>query len=293
MSSENIPVSVYPFDAIDLHLPIHHKMPNIKAACKLLDSFLPHVVSYIDAPGTIIDIGANCGDTLAAMYSTNKDLKYVCVEPDNTFFVFLEHNAQRIRGKYGVNNITSVQAMIGSEIKCAVLAQDGTTATYGDINCETSEGAIETKSLDSIVESMNIRDVKLLKVDTDYYDYDVLNSSKLLLTSQRPMIYFECCYLENKEPQIQGYKEVIRYLESVNYRAWAIFDNFGELLLRTDSTDTIMQLIDYVWRLNTGRSLRTIYYYDIFTFQDVDAGLANTALDDYAAGRIVSPSPKS
>src|SRR5574340_220037 len=67
----------YQYTTFTILLPADHLLPDYQQSHKLYDRFLPHLVNYIEPKATVIDVGANCGDTLAAMYESNKSLTYI------------------------------------------------------------------------------------------------------------------------------------------------------------------------------------------------------------------------
>ena len=82
----------------NLILPANHPLPSYQKRHKLYDKFLPHISKFLENNSTIIDIGANCGDTLVAMYHNNKNLNYVCIEMNNFFFKnYLKKNIDNIK----------------------------------------------------------------------------------------------------------------------------------------------------------------------------------------------------
>jgi tRNA G46 methylase TrmB len=48
--------------------------------------FLPYITKYVNALETIIDIGVNGGDSLAAMVKQNTHSNYICIEADMVFY---------------------------------------------------------------------------------------------------------------------------------------------------------------------------------------------------------------
>ena len=86
-------------DKYKLVLPPEHLLSlynnNNIATYRDYDNFLPNFIK--DKKNlTIIDIGANVGDTLARMLSANKSHKYYCIEADNFFFKYLKKNTDEI-----------------------------------------------------------------------------------------------------------------------------------------------------------------------------------------------------
>jgi len=58
-----------------------HVLPAYKKEHINYDRFLPHLVGFInDEDSIVVDIGANYGDTLAALAISNSNLTYICIE---------------------------------------------------------------------------------------------------------------------------------------------------------------------------------------------------------------------
>jgi hypothetical protein len=74
-------------------------------------------------------------------------------------------------------------------------------------------------------------------------------------------------------------------LTPLGYTCWAAFDNFGELVLETGDVGTLHQLLAYVWRQNSGRSTRTVYYFDLLGFAECQRETAGRALSDFMKSR--------
>lgn len=50
-------------------------------------------------------------------------------------------------------------------------------------------GSIQAVSLDGLIEEKKIRKVRILKIDNDGFDYDVLESAMANLKKHRPMLF--------------------------------------------------------------------------------------------------------
>ena len=61
----------------------------------------------------------------------------------------------------------------------------------------------------------------------------------------KPILFFECLY--EFEFQKEGYKNTIKNLISKGYKEWIIFDNYGEIITKTNSLEKIMDSIEYIW----------------------------------------------
>lgn len=261
------------YSGFSITLPAHHLLPTFQEQHKLYDRFLPHLGKYLESKSTVIDVGANCGDTLAAMYDANPNLNFVCVEPDEICFDLLQRNLLRIKAIDANASITAINALAGKNVTNVSLEGSGGTqkAIIGG-----GGRSIASESLDHIISVGKATNIRLLKSDVDGFDYDVIDSAESVLGMYSPIIFFECHF--DHLFQKAGYEKTIENLACRGYANWVIFDNFGEVMLRTDDTRHIGQLFDYVWRQNAGGSTRTVFYYDI---------LANTGKDDELIGRVV------
>lgn len=268
----------YQYTHFSIALPADHLLPTYQKEHHLYDRFLPHLSKYIEAKSTVIDIGANCGDTLASMYDANQNLTYICVEADEGFFDLLKRNVLRIKAFDENASIHTVKALVGKNITNVSLEGSGGTkkAIVGD-----SRNTLLSQSIDDIVSLTKTTNIRLLKTDVDGFDYDVIDSAESILNSDLPIIFFECEF--DHLFQKTGYEQTIANLQSKGYENWVIFDNFGEVVLRTNDTRNINQLLEYVWRQNTKGATRTIHYYDVLATTKKDSALIDKVIEDYIA----------
>jgi FkbM family methyltransferase len=265
-----------------IRLPPDHKLPEYDKLFPQYDRFLPHLAAYMEPESVIIDVGANCADTVAAMASRNPRLQFLCVEADDKFFEYLTSNIRRIQDISPALNIIPVKALAGKNISGVILTgTNGTkSATHTDA-VDPNSRLLTSKTLDEIVHNSEIpiEKVSLIKVDTDGYDYDVIVSAEQIIRYSHPLLFFECQFVD--ETQKNEFKSLLHTLERHGYMNWAVFDNFGALMMRVASIDDILQLIDYIWLQNRGKSARTIYYLDILASTQLSAATVEAMLNAY------------
>jgi FkbM family methyltransferase len=225
---------------------------------------------------TIIDVGANVGDTLAGMVHLNSDPNYICIEPDDFFYNILLENIRRIKFIKTDLKVTAIKSLVGKNITNVSLHGKGGTkhAVINDV------GVIKSSPLDVLLKSIDHSEVRVLKSDVDGYDFDVLDSSIDVLEKYKPILFFElqCDF----DFQMKGYIKTLRLLDSIGYSDWTIFDNFGAIILRTKELNILIQLIEYLWTQNNGESTRTIHYYDVLANQDNDSEFIADVLSSYS-----------
>ena len=240
-----------------------------------LDKFLPHLVSYLKPDDTVVDVGANVGDTLASMVEKNPYIYYISIEADDFFYSYLTKNISRMRQSVANLKIDTIKCLVGSKIFKATLSGNASTkhAVIG------VEGSYNSQSLDKLLLRKKISNLRLLKSDVDGFDYDVLNSSMATIKKFSPLIFVECDYINEK--QKNSYIETLKIIKKNNYNDWIIFDNFGEIVLRTTDFNLVIQLFDYVWRQKTKKGVATIYYFDILIAKKKESSFLNSVIRDY------------
>ncbi|QHF45138.1 hypothetical protein PspS35_15610 [Pseudomonas sp. S35] len=267
-----IPIN-YKYRNFSIKLPSHHLLPEYQKTHAKYDRFLPHLTRYIDDSETIVDIGANIGDSLAGMAEKNATAHYICIEADDSFYRHLEENVSRIKAFIPQLNVQTIKALVGKNISNVSLdGKDGTKHAVVH-----NDGGILSSPLDELIPEAS--SVRILKSDVDGFDYDVLDSSMAVIKKHNPMLFFECQY--DYEYQRTGYAHTLNTLEAAGYCDWTVFDNFGEVVIRTSDLSIVSQLMTYIWQQNIGRSTRTIYYYDILAVQKNDSALIDNVLKDY------------
>ncbi len=240
---------------VTILLPPGHRLPEYQRDHPLYDRLLPRLAMLLPAGSHVVDVGANVGDTLAAMHAANPGLAFTCIEPDAAFGRYLDANIARLRQRAPDLQVKVARAMVGRAVASAALASSGGTAR-AETGADRAD-AMATTTLDALVSGP----VALLKSDVDGYDWDVLDSAEQLIAAQTPLLFFEC--LLDTAPQKAGFEATIARLAAAGYSDWAVFDNFGALMLRVSSPQALFGLLDYVWEQNRGRASRTIWYVDV------------------------------
>ncbi len=271
-----IPVR-HPYANFTILLPAEHLLPVYQRQHPRYDRFLPHLAAALGADATIIDVGANCGDTLAGMVERNPGATYVCIEPDDGFFAFLQDNIARMTSSLGQLSVHAVQSLVGKSAGEVNLAGSG--GSRHAVSADGAKASHSSATLDSILAALPPRHVNLLKSDVDGFDFDVIDSAGNLLNTQHPILFFETqC---DADEQLSGFIRTIAWLETLGYRHWTAFDNFGEVALRTTDAGLIVQLLGYVWKQNQGQATRTIHYLDVLACTDAHVTLIDGVLDEY------------
>jgi FkbM family methyltransferase len=247
-----------------------------QARCRLYDRFLPVLAKYVPDFTTIVDVGANCGDTLASMYFIDLNHKFFCIDADDKFYSYLIKNIDTLYR--GSDRVKSVQCLVGNEVNDVVLVGKGTRSATKASTANQVVKTIYSRKLDDIVIDNDVKRISLIKSDVDGFDYDVLLSGECAIEKFNPVLFFEC---DTKSfDQVNGYVRLFSMLQRLGYNKYAVFDNFGALMLITSYGQTVVDLINYTCDINQEKSKRTIYYVDVLVFRDCD-GFVFHALSEY------------
>lgn len=255
----------------EIALPAEHLLPRYMSKHARYDRFLPHLARFLQDGDLIVDVGANCGDTYAAMCAARPGAEFLCLEPDPGFFRFLAANATRVARAHAAPPPTLLPHMVGEAGARKSLSGGGGTRK----SLEDADG-VSTRSLDDILREAGRSRPRLIKSDVDGYDHDVLRSGLRTISAERPLLFFECqC---DHQGQLEAYREILVTLEGIGYASWTVFDNYGGVLLCDADRGHVEQLLAYVWSQRSEGASRTIWYLDVLAGVADDAPIARKAV---------------
>ena len=215
-------------------LPPEHPLSMWTSLYKDYDNFLPKLVKEMNSNESIIDIGANVGDTLFRFIDTNSKPNYFSIEADKYFFKYLKKNKGLLE-KDIQNRVTLINELVGNNLKGNLTQK----SNLGSKFLVESPDGLETKSLDKIIINENIQNIKLIKVDVDGYDYNVLLSAMNEIKKNKPSLFFEYMSLNKTE-----YIELIKKLYEIGYSEWTIINNYGSAIFENKHYKDVLDYID-------------------------------------------------
>lgn len=147
---------------------------------KIKEWALPYVKEF----NTYIDIGAHNGDTSVPFLDTFK--KVICFEPNPESFKELSNNKQ----------LECYNVALGDKDTTAILAMNSNTKNpeHGSLHKDRIASwsgesyNVEVKTLDSFKFFEN---VDFVKIDTEQYEYYVIQGAIKTIKKNRPTIFFE------------------------------------------------------------------------------------------------------
>ena len=273
----------YSSGGVVIKLPPGHMLPTYRVSCPEYDSFLPVLAKYVPAGSVIVDVGANCGDTLAAMAEGAPEATFVCIEPEPTFAAYLDRNIAKVREVYPRLTVRTINAMVGRGGGKLVLKSGGGTASA----VADMEVGRETERLDDLLLEFESGRIRLVKSDVDGYDFDVIGSAASILMRDAPMLFFECDF--RSVEQFRAYNSLFDELRSYSYERFYVFDNFGAFIVSTGDMGVVRDLLVYLFRQLKGGSRRTVHYFDVLAVSAVDVVLAERATAEFRSRGVDLP----
>lgn len=221
---------------------------------------------------TAIDVGANVGDSAAAIRSY-VTVPILCVEGSAEFLPLLRENAARIGG-----DVEIVEAFVGDGVDVIDpdrAAQTESTCSLVDARAEEAGSGVRSRTLISILsDHPRFAAAKLLKIDTDGYDYPIILASAEHFSRARPVVFFEYVTQGFGQRQETLSIDAIRALSDVGYDRFVVYDCFGNFLVTARDSVTFEELNTYLRsnRLGSESSVRT-WYLDVCAFHRDDRDL--------------------
>jgi FkbM family methyltransferase len=211
-----------------LHMPLSHALPRMLKDHVMYDSLPTRLSGFIRAKYgklTCIDVGANIGDSVAAMYADGADGdRFLAVEPHATFQDYLRANWG---GTAGVR-IETCRCGAVSEVTAfrVVPNLQGSAAFVPD---RASANVVPTRSIDDLVaEYPDLSTVNLIKSDTDGADFGVIAGGMRTIAAFRPAILFEC--YAGDETYVEDCMSMLASLRNAGYSGYLLYDNAGYVM---------------------------------------------------------------
>ncbi len=254
-----------------LLLPANHALDRHQAKWKRYDRALGEIArlvwkKYPDSPA--IDIGANVGDS-AALINTYHDIPTLCIEGGAEFLPFLQENARRIGA-----HVVIEAAFVGDSESANVYALQSTEAGTAKLVANPQGTAdIKVKSLAALLQSApGFSHPRLLKIDTDGFDFQIIMTSVALLSELKPVLYYEYAPFEQPDGLADGIGSFQALLQA-GYRHFIVYDNFGHYLIHLGAANAA-QFIDLNGYLCSNRvNGVAVPYFDICAFAPEDQDL--------------------
>ena len=215
---------------------------------------------------SIIDVGANIGDTAALLRSLNIPNTIFCIEGDQSYFELLKENT------FQFDDVVPINCFLSDANQTISASFDHYQGT-GHLTEITNGKKIITKTLDNLANEQPMRKIKILKIDTDGFDVRILNGAIQLIKANDPILFFEYDTVLNTYHQ--SCIDFLFFLVTLGYLHVIFYDNFGRMVMHTglNSKDTVIQLDRYI-----NKKKGAFPYYDVAVFTVKDEDLFNEVI---------------
>ena len=226
-------------------------------------------VSLMDPVTTIIDVGANVGDTYAIIRGSNVHVPLIAIEGDPAFISWLRLNTFR-------DPLVSIwEGFVGDDDVSLVFESSQNGASTGMVRKHRGTGhPIKLTALDKIIELSNVKKVGLIKVDTDGFDTKIVRSAHQVLHRDHPVLFLEIQpYHLMRNDNIDSF---FKWLQQFGYKEMLLWDNFGRFLCNIDFSKPtlIKQLMAYF------HGAPEMPFLDIAFFHYLDDKLLKSVISD-------------
>lgn len=257
------PLVRYRVGDYELVLPLSHDLPIYRNDHPGYDSALGRLASlasekYPDLAA--VDVGANVGDTAAVIRSGAPGAPVLAIEGHPRFFDLLQRNAAQFDPRLDLE-----RTLVGhrtTRVPAVFRKRAGTAQLRIGRGHE-----VEVETLSAVLgRHPRYAAAKLLKVDTDGYDWAILRAESDLLARLRPVVHLEY------DPHLMSEDdhEVLPVLRAVGYARALVYENTGEYAYAIDLADAAA-LVELRRRYTGFGGAR---YADLAVFHDEDADLA-------------------
>jgi FkbM family methyltransferase len=253
-------------------LPKGSQLKNFQRYYRRYDFALGPIAATIAAKYSnfsAIDVGANVGDT-AAIICRERDVPVLCIEGDAALLPLLRANACRIG-----HQIVIEEAFVGAEGDLVDLA----SVKGGGLNATLTPAADGTagRRLPTLAEILErhprFRTAKLLKIDTEGYDFRIVEGSLRFLAAAKPVVFFE--YDPSfHAPDLRAGITTVQMLLEIGYSGAIVYDNHGNFMLSLSGGDMIERFTDLNAFLASNRRFgAAVHYIDVCAIHAEDTDL--------------------
>lgn len=254
-----------------LHLPASHQVLEYKRSYHLYDTALSKIAAVIREKYPdihAIDIGANVGDT-AALIRESAEIPVLCIEGDPLALPFLKENALGLGA--GIEIEPSFVGVGGMTVDLGSASNLGFNASL--VAGRGKQGSVRLHPLSAILEAHpRFGRSKLLKTDTEGFDFEILRHSMSFIREVKPVIFLEYAPQFRPDEPLGGIR-MLKQLIEVGYSDFIYYDNFGNLLTCVEAKDErILEDFDAYLASNIRHGI-AIHYFDICALHQEDADL--------------------
>src|SRR3989344_4719744 len=130
----------------------------------------------------------------------------------------------------------------------------------------------------------NFKLSRLIKLDTDGYDFGIIKTNASLFSQMQAVVYYECAPFEQEnglKDSIESFQELIKF-----FKYFVIYDNFGHFMCSLEGDNLFEKYLELMVFLVSNRvDGAAVYYLDIAAFTPNNKDLF-TILRDFEISRF-------
>lgn len=257
-----------------LEVPKYHHLRRLQNSQPYRDLCVGVTARYVTEKyrdATIVDIGANIGDT-AALMAQNSANKMILVEASDYYADILSRNIKRFPNEVEIHRSFVAD---GKEVH-GNLHYRGGTAFFEKGSGASAEPPRGTKRLCDIADEKT----RFVKIDTDGFDTKIIRAGLDWLAAQKPAVLFENTI--NDKASLQEANSLFESLIGIGYEFFIYWDDPGFHIVSTTSLLTIRDLNHYLLKLAETRYERGISNYDVLCLHRNDKDIFESVTLRYA-----------
>lgn len=203
-----------------------------------------HVLNYLGDATTILDVGANIGQTALKMFQS-QDRKGLM--PNVYAFEPFPDTFEKLTNNISLNQLESrihcINKGLGAQSGNLPMLKhnEANSGGYRIVNeANTATISVGVTTLDQFVLENKIKKVDFIKIDVEGFEFEVLKGMQTVLETHKPIVIFEYDTQNLADLNINP-QEIFIYLQNLNYTFKDVngFINFGEIANYTGHTDIV------------------------------------------------------
>jgi FkbM family methyltransferase len=237
-----------------------HHLPRILAELPDFGRNLADIVVSLGVQEPrVIDVGANIGDTAVLLARFAPGAKVLCIEGDPRFIPDFNVNASQVTG------VTLAQAIL-SDHNLDARGKFVVTRGTAHLVLDDVSDPISMRTLDDLLKDYpEFSSPHVIKVDTDGFDPAILRGARNVLTSARPVVFYEWDSYSYKQAGENDTSHA-DFLMKLGYEKFIVYTNRGEALLVAEKPDR--DVWESLGQFSRGRRSVDGWHYDIAAFPD-------------------------
>lgn len=215
---------------------------------------------------TVVDIGANLGDSVSLIKS-GAGVPIVSIEGDNAITGLFKTNTSQFKDVKLINTFLSDHA---GELKCT-FSKEGHNLTLNTSATEKNQQVIDVLDIDTLYKNGSIdKSSKLLKIDTEGFDLKIIKGGNTFLSDVKPVILFEFNRDNLADTEVDAFT-IFPWLLDKGYNLILFYESDGRFMFSSvlDNLSFLRQMYEYI----DGRNAK-IYYTDLIVFHSQDNEMA-------------------